>query len=217
MLPRHDKRTPPSRNGKTGDSVTRGKATGLMSPLSEAKLSPMHNLLDDIDRASACGLHYASLLLAMSVPDQCAALQAEDGQTSGPRYQAWYSENMLGGYLELPQGLDGPEAAPWLSAWDCYKFRCSLLHQGRSDHRQASTRRISFVEPGGPIMMHQAKLENEVILIDVPTFVADMTRSARVWMAKMSGSQPFERNRSAFIQPRRNGLPKFVEGLTVIS
>jgi hypothetical protein len=170
----------------------------------------MEHLLHEIDTASSRGLHYIALMLAMAVPDQCAALASEDGETCGQRYREWYQENMLGGYLDyaMPMREPGDPDDVWLSAWDCYKFRCSMLHQGRTDHHQATSKRIAFVEPGQGI--HKVMLSQQLIVLDAKKFAGDMTRSARAWLRSVAGTEPFDRNQARFIQRRPQGLPGLI-------
>jgi len=178
----------------------------------------MEDLLDQIERASDAGLYYLALIGALALPDMCAAMEHSSGDSNQNRYRTWYEENMLGGYGEPPFGSD-PGEAPWLSSLDCWKFRCSMLHQGRGSHKQAPSRRLLFLEPGGGLTLHKGRFnghENGVML-DISTFVEDMIASVRQWQGKVAGTELYVTNAKSFIRRHPHGFPPFVAGTPVIA
>src|ERR1700722_11103901 len=77
-------------------------------------VNPVEALLQEIEKAIKAELFYLALLLTLTLPDICAALERADGRTSGPLYKKWYKANMADG------GLSPDEA---------YELRCTVAHQ----------------------------------------------------------------------------------------
>ncbi len=84
----------------------------------------MEDLLNEIERGLDAKVYQLSLNLALCIPDICAALESDDGQTNRTKYKRWY-ETYVGDKLRL-------------SASDCYYFRCSFLHQGSTEHERSN-------------------------------------------------------------------------------
>jgi hypothetical protein len=99
----------------------------------------MEEMIQQIRTAHASGLLFLSLSSTLALPDVCAALSSPDGETKRKRYENWYDENVV-----PPQFAD-------LTAEECYKFRCKVLHQGssRSDLKDGRYDQIIFY-PGKP-------------------------------------------------------------------
>lgn len=152
-------------------------------------------LLDEIDATMAAGHSRAAMLLALMVPDHAAALSAVDGRTDRHRYAAWFNANMTGGYLE--DIIGEPPGSPWLSGEDCYRYRCTLLHQSIGVHKDARFR-LSFSDS------NHFGIINDVLVLHLPTFVSDMTSSARAWL-EVAGKQDWIVYRN--LQTRLRVLP----------
>jgi len=168
----------------------------------------MEDFLNQVDlAANTAGLYFLALAGALVIPDICGALESPDGITNGARYIAWFIANVAPKYSA---GL------VQLSGEDCYRFRCSFLHQGTTVHPKASYTRIIFLEPGGPIMGHMNIL-NDALNLDIPTFCHDMTDAARNWMASQTGTEPYESNRKVFVTRYPEGLAPYAVGMPVIS
>jgi hypothetical protein len=168
----------------------------------------MRDLLEQIDRGLQANLYYLSLIAALSVPDMCAALSSSDGQTNGARYAAWFDQNVAPKYNG---NLDGRT---------CYQFRCSLLHQGTTQHPKSSYSRIIFLEPPQRYFFHNNIFDhgsdNIALNLDVLTFCRDSIASASDWLALSENTQIYKDNYPKFIQRYPNGLRPFIEGNTPI-
>jgi hypothetical protein len=56
-------------------------------------------------------LLYAALLLALTLPDICAALESQDGRSTPGRYKAWFNTWLRKKYeSQLDLKMDGPVA-----------------------------------------------------------------------------------------------------------
>lgn len=78
--------------------------------------------VDEMRAAFDHGLYRAALMLAVAIPDICAALESESSRTNGERYKKWCDS-----YL-LPSINDFPPLE--FSSQDLYQVRNALLHIG---------------------------------------------------------------------------------------
>ncbi len=176
----------------------------------------MRELLDQIDEARTTRLYYLSLMATLTLPDIAGALDAEDGQASGERYKNWYDEWVKPRYPENVAAAGGGAVENPLTAADCYYFRCSLLHQGRSQHQKSQFERIIFIEPRAvPGTIHYARMEG-ALCIDLPTFCSEVISGARLWLDSVEGTDLYQRNYSEFASRHPNGLMPYVFGVPVI-
>jgi hypothetical protein len=80
----------------------------------------METILEEIERALAAELWYAAIVMALTLPDICASLEAvpnarPDGQRA--RYQSWVRRY---GTYHLGVGDE-----------DCWSLRCGVVHEGK--------------------------------------------------------------------------------------
>ncbi|MFQ5863201.1 MAG: hypothetical protein ACE5IC_08800, partial [Candidatus Brocadiales bacterium] len=95
----------------------------------------MKDFLYQIQKGLDSNLYFLSLLAALVLPDICGAISSEDGQAKPEKYKAWFDKYVA------------PKYNNFLNGNDCYYFRCSLLHQGSSQHSKSNYKRVLFVEP----------------------------------------------------------------------
>src|SRR5688572_17499086 len=93
------------------------------------EMVPAEELLNDIERGLAAGAFYLSLYAALTLPDVAAALESDDGRTTGSRYVAWVDRHIAPKYV-----WTGAQGSPEVqfTGHDCWGIRCSMLHQSRS-------------------------------------------------------------------------------------
>ena len=108
------------------------------------------------------------------LPDVCAALEADDGETPDGGYKDWCNLYF----------------SPGLSAQDRYSIRCVLLHQGRTvmGHRLAKS--VSFVWPTdtGSVLhevIHDFGEGRTNIQVDVIRMTEDTRQAVRRWFADL--------------------------------
>ncbi|OPA28911.1 hypothetical protein BHL47_16430 [Bacillus cereus] len=160
----------------------------------------MEDLFNEIERGLDAGVYHLSLGIALCIPDICAGLQSDDGKTSGKKYKEWYN-NYVADKLRL-------------SADDCYYFRCSFLHQGSTQHEKSKYKKIIFIEPGAPFVLHN-NVMNDVLNIDVRIFCKDLIESARQWLEVVKNDDNFIRNHANSFKRYPNGLPPYIGGVPV--
>jgi hypothetical protein len=164
----------------------------------------MQDLLEQIRRASEARLYYVSLMSALALPDICAALEAPDGLATGATYETWFDQHVA------------PRYRGFLTGADCYLFRCSFLHQGRTQHPKGTYSRILFLEPGTSGVMHN-NIINDALNIDVRIFCEDLVSAVEAWLPQATKLPHFANNLSAFVTRHPGGLPPYITGIPVIA
>jgi hypothetical protein len=154
--------------------------------------------------AAHAGLQLVGLGAALAIPDMCAAMESADGRTEGARYKQWFDHHVA------------PRYAGFLTGEDCYMLRCSMLHQGTTQHPKGNFARFLFTEAGGGVVMHN-NVMNDALNLDVVRFVDDIVGAAVAWIATAEQTQVYKDNFPRFIQRYPQGLPPFIVGAPVIS
>lgn len=142
----------------------------------------MQNFFDSVTDAISKGNWYAALYIAITLPDICSAI--EYGQTTGPRYCAWFEK-----YLPQYQGF--------LSGEDCYALRCSLLHEGQANITSQRIRQVLehfiFLTEGA----HRGLIKNSdvghgtesFLVLNTQKFCGEMVAAATNWLTDMEINQ----------------------------
>ncbi len=171
----------------------------------------MDEFFKQVADAARSHLYFLALSGALVIPDMCAALESTDGETRGSRYIDWVDRNVA------PRHISHWTGQPFLDGDSCYRFRCSLLHQGRTEHPKSRYSRIIFVEPGATKSSFHMNVIDDVLNIDVYKFCMEMVDSAFIWRTSKMGTEPYETNVQRFVTRYPNGLAPYIVGLPVIS
>lgn len=163
----------------------------------------MHELLRQIEVALSQRLYFMALFVAVALPDMAGAIDSEDGEASKTKYVQWFDQYVAPGTYGL------------LNGEDCYYFRCSVLHQGTSQHRRSTYSRVLFVEPGTGIVSHY-NVMNDVLNIDVNLFCLEIVAGCRKWLSEAAGGERFQQNYDMFMRRYPEGLPPYIVGVPVI-
>jgi hypothetical protein len=157
------------------------------------------------------------------MPDIAGALEAADGQATGDRYKAWYELWVRPRFKEDVQKLlaargiaHTPQVENPLSGDACYRFRCSLLHQGSTQHPKSPYSRIIFIEPGATTNVVHYGVMNDALCIDVPSFCREVIAGAKLWLDHVAGTEPYTTNHDRFVRRHENGLAPYIVGVPVI-
>jgi len=164
----------------------------------------VRDLLAQIRTASATGLYYVALFPSLSLPDICGAIESLDGGATGPKYMAWFDKWVA------------PNYAGRLSGQDCYYYRCSLLHQGTTQHPRSTYARIIFVEPTVRGLQMHNNIMNDALNIDVRVFCEDILQGVEAWLPSAEQLSHFAANVAKFITRYPNGLAPYIVGVPVI-
>lgn len=164
----------------------------------------MHDFFNQIEASLQHNLYYVALFTTLAIPDVCGAIEASDGQATPTRYKAWFDKHLGRRYVGV------------LTGEDCWAFRCSLLHQGSSQHPNSSYSRVLFIEPNSRIVGH-CNVINDALNLDVGIFCRDMIEAGRSWLKVVESSALYAQNYSRFMHRYPNGLPPYISGIPVIS
>ena len=165
----------------------------------------MKDILDQIRAASDSGLYYVALFSALAIPDICGALESPDGEASKAKYVAWFDRHVA------------PRYQGFLGGQDAYYFRCSMLHQGTTQHPQSSFKRILFIEPGATSNVFHNNIVGNALNIDVQIFVNDLVTAALQWLPTAEKTAEFQANRPRFVTRYPGGLAPYIGGVPVIA
>src|SRR5262245_2274592 len=92
-------------------------------------LTALDSILVDIQRAIDAKLYYPALLVALTIPDICAALTLDKSVNVTARDYIRFVER----YTVAEPGAD-PEAVNFIGVDGvmCYRLRCGVVHRGNS-------------------------------------------------------------------------------------
>jgi hypothetical protein len=160
-----------------------------------------------IEIAAVHGLFLVALPMALVIPDICGALEAPDGIATGQRAAQWFDTNVGAAYRS---GGD-----PILTGEDCYRLRCSFVHQGRARHPKMPYERVMFAVPPSPVL--HCCISEGMLILDSGAFVADMVRGARRWYAAAQSNPQVLENMRQFLAFYPGGLAPHVIGLPLVT
>jgi hypothetical protein len=169
----------------------------------------MRELLRQIEIALNANLYYLAIFGALALPDICGAIDSQDGEATGAKYRAWFDK-----YVATKYTFSGKQL---LTGDDCYRFRCSLLHQGSSQHPRSSYSRVLFVEPTATTNVFHCNVLNGALNLDVRIFSLDLVVSAQSWLDDVENTQQFQTNYDKFMHRYSQGLAPYIVGVPVIS
>jgi hypothetical protein len=169
----------------------------------------MEMILQEIERALQARLYYLAVVMAVTMPDICAALEAANGRTSGDKYKAWYNAHLAPLY-------------PRLTDDDCYSLRCGVVHQGRFGHPGMQYDRIIFTlpDPRGNIFsgnVFGGGGNPPTLNLDAEAFCRDVIAAVRAWFAAKQADANVVANLPNLVQFRPNGMAPFIGGVPVIA
>ena len=165
----------------------------------------MRELLGQIEIAVNSGLYYLALIASLSIPDICGAIESTNGKATKSKYKNWFNRYVA------------PKYHGRLTGEDCYYFRCSLLHQGSSQHPNSRYSRIFFVDPSVTRAVHHCNVVNENILnLDVRIFCNDIIYGALDWLRQYEGTDLFRKNYDKFMKRHPQGLTLYVSSFQII-
>ena len=164
----------------------------------------MKDFLEQIQIGLKANLYYLSLFVALTIPDICGALGSENGLASSGKYKDWFDRYVADKY------------GGFLTAEDCYLFRCSLLHQGSTQHPKSGYSRVIFVEPSATTNVFHCNIMNDALNIDVRIFCNDIIEGAKIWLRQFEGTELYKKNYGRFMSRHPNGLAPYIVGVPVI-
>jgi len=164
----------------------------------------MRNILDHIQKGLEVNLYYLSLFASLSLPDICGTIDSVDGTADNKKYKKWFDEYVAQKYTGF------------LTGEDCYRFGCSLLHCGSSQHPESTYSRVMFIEPTATTNVLHNIVMNDALNIDVRIFCNDMLEGAKEWLNKVEKTDLYKENYNKFMKRHPNGLAPYIVGVPVI-
>lgn len=177
----------------------------------------MEHILEEIEKALDVGLYIVALQSTLTLPGICAALESKKGNTDGhdkEMYENWYMRNVK------------PYVNWFFTAEDCYRYRCSLVHQASAHLRGGNPKkeyaRFLSVYPGSGIKIDNCSfkgigLENrDGFAVDIPSFCMTIIQCVRLWEGKVEDTPNFKRNYKNLLNIHPDGIPPFIKGVKVI-
>ena len=164
----------------------------------------MDTVILEIDNALNKRLYYLGVVMALMLPDICAALESSNGKTSPMRYKNWYNKNLAAKY-------------PNLTTDDCYSLRCGVVHQGRLGHPNMQYERVLFTVPNAQNNVFHNNIVNNALNLDATIFCRDMIESALQWFYVAQNNSNVQANLLHLVQFRPQGLSPYMVGMPLIA
>jgi len=158
----------------------------------------------EVRRALDAGLYYLAVVLTLTLPDICAALESDDGESTGARYRAWCDTWMASTY-------------PMLNGHDLWSLRCGVLHQGKLGHPNMSYTRVLFTIPNAQGMYFHNNVMNDALNLDAVTFCEEVVGAVSQWYAANKTSPNVQANWPQLLQYREQGLAPYMVGIPLIA
>jgi hypothetical protein len=177
-----------------------------LGPVPSPPAGELEIILSEIERALDAGFYYLAVMVALTLPDICGALESPDGRAHRSRYKDWFRQNLssLGWFLTED---------------DCYSLRCGVLHQGRSEvvGKGASATRVLFKLPDP----YHGSVHNcggeDVLQYEADTFCDEIIEAVRSWYHRTKANPDFVKNVQNLVRLRPNGFAPFISGVAVIA
>jgi hypothetical protein len=167
----------------------------------------MHTILNEIKKAVREELYYLAIMLCLTLPDICAAMEHPKAKASEPQYIAWFEQWL------------GKKYGRHLTARDMYRLRCGVLHQGRMGQPGMPYDRIIFSLPAQILTRLNTLVEGQrnLLNLNAKLFCRDIVMAVEAWSAAHENDPIVQRNLSRSIQYRPDGLPLIAKGLPCVS
>ena len=151
---------------------------------------PMEPIIQEVEKALQAKLYYLAILIALALPDICAALESPIGGTSGRNAQAykdWFNANLAARFANF-------------TADDCYSLRCGVVHQGRFGHQNMQYARAVFMLPDGSGNTWHDCIANDAYLYSAEEFCKNIIGGVRDWFARHADDANVQANLPRLVQ-----------------
>jgi hypothetical protein len=165
--------------------------------------SPLYALLNEINKAATNGMPLLAIAMTVALPDVCVSLADANGRTNDKKYKKWCADN-LGAEFD------------YVSPDDLYSMRCGVLHNGRFGDLKHSVSRVIFALPDNPNTYRNCTI-NDAYFYSVVEFCAHFTQAVFKWFEANRNDPNVQSNIERLMQYRDNGLPPYIQGMTVLA
>jgi len=164
-----------------------------------AENNPLEAIFQDIERAIEARFYYHAIVVCLSMPDICAALLCDPSSiwVTEKKYVEWCEANL-------------EKRFKFLTAKDCYRLRCGVLHQGNFGHPKARYDRIVFTLPS-KIQFPEGRIGSPeagelVLLLNCVIFCERMVSAARDWLSANTQDKNVQANLQNIVRFRPAGI-----------
>jgi hypothetical protein len=177
---------------------------GFWKLLPGPTLHPVEALLQEIEKAIEADLNYLALLLTLTLPDICAALESADARSTKILYKKWYKQNIFA----VIGGMSPDEA---------YELRCTVVHQSTGLASSARTySRVVFTMRKGQYRIDSMVLQ-DALTFDLELFCRRWIKATRDWVDSTRTDPIVLANLPNLLQVRPFGLAPYVVGMPIIA
>ncbi len=139
----------------------------------------MKDILEAIRKSLQEGNYFAALFLTITLPSICGAIASTDGVDTRKKYVAWYDRYVDGLYLK---------------GEDCYSLRCSLLHQGKTTHKNSSFSRVLFSYPNRTNAIYHNNILGNALNLDISLFCDRIIKGVETWLREVEETENYKKN-----------------------
>lgn len=165
---------------------------------------PLKVVQDEIAKSVEAGLYSLPIFMAAAIPDMCAALESEDGRTSSSKYRAWFDKWAF-------------SRMSLITAEDCYKLRCGLIHQGKLGGMTGGIKQIIFLLPSKMFARFANNRFNDTYAYSIDSFCDDMMASSNDWWREMANDTQVKENAKHVLKLHPDGWSGVVSGVPVLA
>jgi hypothetical protein len=170
--------------------------------------SQLRSILDDIKTAISVKLYYPALLVALTIPDICSALEFEDDVFVKEKHYVSFVDK----YTKPSElGLSGQE---------CYRLRGGIVHRANAaGHAHFGSSHVLFTIPETKASIHALSLqvgEKKAAMFDLSMFCNAMTLACEAWFEDHQTEAMVIKNIPRLISMRPHGVAPFLGGAPVV-
>jgi hypothetical protein len=188
--------------------------------------SPLDQILKDISDALDVHFYYLAIMMSLALPDICASLETQDGNTRGraaQAYKAWFQANLASKFSSL-------------TADDTYQLRCGVVHQGHfGDNPNRAYDRIIFIGRNSSFSLHERiiTINSNVVLggigveelrvcgrvlhLEAVPFCMTIMDAVRLWFTSKTRDPNVQKNLPNLVRFRPEGMPPYMVGIPIIA
>lgn len=172
-------------------------------------ISPLEQILTDIERTIAAQAYYPALAVALTLPEICTTLCWDRDMFVKEKHYAAFVDNYT---TEANLGVDGIT---------CYRIRGGVIHRGNAGgHPKVDFTHVIFTIPDSRSSFHAfaMKVQDKVaVMLDLAQFCSVMIGAARLWHSEHRDHVQVLRNMPHLLSYRPFGVSPFVGGLPVVA
>jgi len=167
----------------------------------------MDEMINEIRQALNARLWTLSLQGSLALIDICGAMSRPSGNGNKQSFEAWYLNNVGATYPEL-------------AAFDVWRLRCGLIHQGRLTSSQYEAIMFFIPDGRGNVMknfqFHQAD-GGRALSTDLVSFCNDILEAVELWWQTVPYFDPQKTNAELLVRLRPDGMMPYIQGIPMIA